>query len=149
MISKFWFRRFSRFLLKAFHSKLVGTSCTKICKSTLFEKSIFCPKIQFWQNLNIFTSFSSNIFWQFFSWNKNCQQLNSPKPQQFHEFFTWKKKSTFFCGKSKLNFWTKNDDFEQCAHWTNKAFLWHLHYWRLYWLQAWPVLPKLTELSIE
>ena len=31
-----------------------------ICISyvTLFEKSNFCPKIQFWQNPNIFTSFS-------------------------------------------------------------------------------------------
>ena len=34
-------------------------------KCTLFEKSNFCPKIQFWQNPNIFTSFSpknSTIF---------------------------------------------------------------------------------------
>ena len=28
----------------------------------VFEKSNFCPKIQFWQNPNIFTSFSPNVF---------------------------------------------------------------------------------------
>ena len=55
---------------------------------TLFEKSNFCPKIQFWQNPNIFTSFSPKFFWQFFSWNQSCQQLKSPKPQHFHEFYT-------------------------------------------------------------
>ena len=54
---------------------------------TLFEKSNFCPKIQFWQNSNIFTSFfHPNFFWQFFSWNQSCQQLKSAKPQHFHEF---------------------------------------------------------------
>ena len=34
---------------------------------TLFEKSNFCPKIQFLQNPNIFTSFSSNFFFDNFS----------------------------------------------------------------------------------
>ena len=34
---------------------------------TLFEKSNFCPKIQFWQNPNIFTSFSPNFFFDNFS----------------------------------------------------------------------------------
>ena len=48
------------------------------------------PKIQFWQNPNIFTSFSPKFFWQFFSWNQSCQQLKSPTPQHFHEFSTKK-----------------------------------------------------------
>ena len=34
------------------------------------------------------------------------------KPQHFHEFFT--QKIDNFHGKSKLNIWTKNEDFEQC-----------------------------------
>ena len=34
---------------------------------TLFEKSNFCPKIQFWQNPNIFTSFSLKFFFDNFS----------------------------------------------------------------------------------
>ena len=36
-----------------------------------------------------------------------------PKPQHFHEFFT-KKKVEHFLRKSKLNFWSKNEDFEPC-----------------------------------
>ena len=34
---------------------------------TLFEKSFFCPKTQFWQNPNIFTSFSPKIVFANFS----------------------------------------------------------------------------------
>ena len=62
---------------------------------TLFEKSNFCPKIQFWQNPNIFTSFSPKLFLTIFSWNQSCQQLKSLKPQHFHEFFTKKKIDNF------------------------------------------------------
>ena len=57
---------------------------------TILKVKFFCPKIQFWQNPNIFKSFSPKFFWQFFSWNQSCQQLKSPKPQHFHEFFTKK-----------------------------------------------------------
>ena len=74
--------------------------------NTLFEKSNFCPKIQFWQNPNIFTSFSPNFFWQFFSWNQSCQQLKSSKPQHFHEFFT--KKNRQFFREIKVEFLEKN-----------------------------------------
>ena len=74
-----------------------------LSSDTLFEKSNFCPKIQFWPNSNIFTSFS---------WNQSCQQLKSQRPQHFHEFFTQKKIDKFL-GKSKLNFWTKDEDFER------------------------------------
>ena len=73
--------------------------------STLFEKSNFFPKIQFWQNPNIFTSFSTKIFWQFFSWNQSCQQLKSPKPQHFHEFFVPKNRQ--FYRKFKVEFLDK------------------------------------------
>ena len=104
--------------------------------TTLFEKSNLCPKIQFWQNPNIFTSFLPKIFLtiflvksklstakksqattfsrvfhpkknrQFFSWNQSCQQLKNPKPQHFHEFFT-PKKSTFFSGNQSWIFGQK------------------------------------------
>ena len=43
---------------------------------TLFEKTNFCPKIQFWQNFTIFSG------------NQGSQQLKSANPQHFHEFFT-------------------------------------------------------------
>ena len=82
--------------------------------TTLFEKSNFCPKIQFWQNHNIFTSLSPNFFGQFFSWNQSCQQLKSPKPQHFQDFFTQKNRQ--FSREIKVKFLDKNEDFEQCAH---------------------------------
>ena len=66
------------------HSNHACHVFTLVSQSTLFEKSNFCPKIQFWQKPNIFTSFSPKFFWQFFSWNRSCQQLKSPKPQHFH-----------------------------------------------------------------
>ena len=55
-----------------------------------------------------------HTFKTFFSGNQRCQQLKSPKPQHFHEFFTQKESAIFFW-KSNLNFWTKNEDFEQCV----------------------------------
>ena len=112
---------------------------------TLFEKSNFCPKIQFCQN---FTFFSGNqscqqlksanpqqfheFFTQnFFSRNQSCQQQKSSKPLHFHEFFT-RKKSTIFLGKSKSNFWTKNVDFEQYVIWST----WQaINHHRLQWFQ--------------
>ena len=56
--------------------------------------------------------FHPKFYWQFFSSNQSCQQLKSPKPQQFHDFFT--PKIDNFLWKSKLNFWTRNEAFEQC-----------------------------------
>ena len=54
----------------------------------LFEKSNFCPKIQFWQRkAQHFYEFFTKFFWQFFSWYQSCQQLKSPKTQQFDEIF--------------------------------------------------------------
>ena len=108
--------------IRAFVTLKANSACSSIiCQSkrntsvmvyyfTLFEKSNFCPKIQFWQSTNIFTSFSPQIFLTIFSWNQSCQLLKSSKPQHFHEFFT--QKIDNFLGKSKLNFWTKNEDFE-------------------------------------
>ena len=43
---------------------------------TLFEKSNFCPKIQFWQNPNIFTSFSPNFFF-FDNFSREIKVVNS------------------------------------------------------------------------
>ena len=50
---------------------------------------------------------------KFLSSNQSCQQLKCLKPQHFHEFFI--QKIDNFLGRSKLNFWTKNEDFEQCV----------------------------------
>ena len=75
---------------------------SKTLHPTLFEKSNFCPKIQFWQNPNIFNPI---FFWHFFSWNQSCQQLKSPKPQHFHEFFTQKNRQ--FSQEIKVEFLDK------------------------------------------
>ena len=72
-------------------------------KFTLFEKSNFCPKIQFWQNPNIFTSFSSKFFWTIFLVKS---KLSIAKKSKITSFST--PKIDNFLGKSKLNFWTKN-----------------------------------------
>ena len=85
---------------------------------------------------------------QFFSGNASCQQIKSP--QHFHEFFPKKifdnvsreikvvnskkvqnrsiftnlpqNNSTIFLGKSKLNFWIKNEGFEQCIRVSDNLF---------------------------
>ena len=63
--------------------------CWAYC-CTLFEKSNFCPKIQF------SGVFHPNFFLAIFSWNQSCLKLKSPEPQQFHEFFTPQKNRHFF-----------------------------------------------------
>ena len=76
------------------------------------KSQIFVQKFNFNKPPTFSRVFNQNFFWQFFSWNQSCQQLKSAKPQHFHEFFS--PKIDNFLGKSKLNFWTKNEDFEQC-----------------------------------
>ena len=62
--------------------------------ATQFEKSNFCPKIQW--------VFHPNFFWQLFSWNQSCQQLKSLKLQHFHEFLTTKNRQ--FSREIKVEF---------------------------------------------
>ena len=69
------------------------------------ESQIFVQKFNFDKTPTFSRVFHPKCFWQFFTWNQSCQQLKSAKPQHFHKFFT--------LGKSKLNFWTENEDFEQ------------------------------------
>ena len=81
---------------------------------TLFEKSNFCPKIQFCQIPNIFTSFSSKNFLTIFLVKSKLSTGKKSQTAAFSRVFTLNN-STIFLGKSKLNFWTKNGYFEQCA----------------------------------
>ena len=63
-----------------------------------------CTKIQFWQNPNIFTSFSPNFFfWQFFSRNQSCH-VNSYLKSPNHNIFTSFSPRIMdnFFGKSKM-----------------------------------------------
>ena len=131
----------------------------------LFGKSNFCPKIQFWQNPNIFTSFFTqifltiflvksklstakksktttfsrvfhpNFFWQFFSWNQSCQQLKIPKPKHFHEFFTPKNQQ--FSREIKVEFLDKKWRFRTVWFHIVLNFWWWLGYRFSFWLRWW------------
>ena len=89
-----------------------------------FSKSNFCPKIQFWQNFTIFSGnqscltfsrvFHPQIFLTIFLVKSKFSTAKKSKPVAFSWVFT-QNNWTIFLGKSKLNFWTKNEDFEQCA----------------------------------
>ena len=82
--------------------------------STIFEKSNFCQKIQFLQNPNNFTSFSSKFFFFFFLVKSKLSTAKKSKTTTFSRVFHPSKIDNFL-GKSKLIFWTKNEDFEQCV----------------------------------
>ena len=62
---------------------------------THYSKS-HCPKIQFWQNPNIFTSFSPTIFLTIFFVKSKLPTAKKSKPQHFREFFT-QKIDNFLC----------------------------------------------------
>ena len=83
------------------------------CNTHYSKSHIFVQKSNFDKTPTFSRVFHPKFFWQFFSYNQSCQQLKSPKPRLFHEFFT--QKIDNFLRKSKLNFWTKNEDFEQCV----------------------------------
>ena len=82
---------------------------------TLFEKSTFCPKIQFWQNPQHFHEFFTQIFLAIFLVKSKLSTAKKSKTttfsRVFHPIFFF---DIFFLVKSKLNFWTKNEDSEQC-----------------------------------
>ena len=97
--------------------------------NTHYSKSqFFVQKFNIDKTHNIFTSFSpppkkNRHFFlvksKLYTYSKAVvycfsTQLKSPKLQHFHEFFTQKKIDSFL-GKSKLNLWTKDEDFEQCG----------------------------------
>ena len=80
------------FILKSFFfcipsvntRNMYGDLFNNIYIITLFEKSNFCPKIQFWQNPNIFTSFSPKFFLTIFlvkSKLSTAKNPKTPKPQ--------------------------------------------------------------------
>ena len=101
--------------------------------STLFEKSNVCLKIQFDKTLqfsreikvvknykvqipNIFTSSSPKFFLTIFLVKSKLSTAKKSKTTTFSRVcFFLPKKMDNFLGKSKLNFWTKNEDFEQCV----------------------------------
>ena len=73
---------------------------------TLFEKSNFCPKIQFWQNPNIFTSFSPKIFLTIFLVKSKLSTAKKSKTTAFSRVFQ-PEKSTIFSGNQSWIFGPK------------------------------------------
>ena len=63
---------------------------------------------------NIFTSFSSKFFLTIFLVKSKLSTAKVSKTAAFSRVFTQNNWTTFL-GKSKLNFWTTNEDFEQCV----------------------------------
>ena len=81
---------------------------------THYSKSqIFVQKLNFDQNPNIFTSFSSKFFLTIFLVKSKLSTAKKSKTTTFSRVFHPQKIDNFL-GKPKLNFWTKNEDFEQC-----------------------------------
>ena len=87
----------------------------KCLLNTLLEKSNFCPKNQFWKKTQHFHEFFTQIFFDNFSREiKVVNKTKKSKTTTFSRVFHPQKIDNFL-GKSKLNFWTKNEDFEQCG----------------------------------
>ena len=62
---------------------------------------------------NIFTRFSPKFFLTIFVVKSKLSTAKKSKTVAFSRAFTINN-LTIFLGKSKLSFWTKNEDFEQC-----------------------------------
>ena len=73
---------------------------------TLFEKSNFCPQIPFWQNPNIFTSFSPKIFLTIFLVKSKLSTAKKSKTTTFSRVFH-PKRSTIFSGNQSRIFGQK------------------------------------------
>ena len=79
-----------------------------------YSKShFFVQKFNFDQTPNIFKSFSPKFILTIFRVKSKLPTAKKPKTTTFSRVFPPKKNDNFL-GKSKLNFWTKNEDFEQC-----------------------------------
>ena len=93
-------------LAKEFQISNFSTSAKKNLvyrKRTLFEKSNFYPKFQFWQNSNILTSFSLKYFLTIFLVKSKLSTAKKSKSttfsRVFHPKFFWQ----IFLVKSKLS----------------------------------------------
>ena len=74
---------------------------------TLFEKSNFCPKNQFWQNPNIFTSFSPKIVLTIFLVKSKLSTAKKSKTTTFSRVFQPQKTPTIFSGNQSWIFGQK------------------------------------------
>ena len=115
----------------------------KILFTKLFENSDFCLKVQFWQNPNIFTSFSRKFFLTIFLVKSKLSTAKEFKTTTFSRVFH-PKKSTIFSGNQSWIFGKKNEDFEQvkiqCFKFSKKSYLfrwWFCHRGLGYQIDRW------------
>ena len=87
------------------------TIIRKIQLHTIQKVKFFVQNCNFDQTPNIFTSFSPKIFLTIFLVKTKLSTAKKSKTTTFSRVFHPKKINNFL-GKSKLNFWTKNEDFE-------------------------------------
>ena len=84
-------------------------------KITLFEKLNFCPKIQFWQNPNIFTSFSPKFFLTIFLVKSKLSTAKKSKTTTFSRVFHSKNRQ--FSREIKVEFLDKKWRFRTVWKW--------------------------------
>ena len=85
---------------------LIQNVSSKVRLAHYSKSQIFVQKFNFDKTPTFSRVFHQTFFLTIFL-------VKSPDSHHFHEFFT--QKNDNFHGKLKLNFWTKNEDFEQCA----------------------------------
>ena len=105
---------------------------------TLFQKSNFSPKIQFWQNPNIFMSFSPQIFLTIFLVKSKLSTAFKAKTTTFLRIFHPQKNREIFL-EIKVEFLDKKWRFKQKPEirdifvWFSNIvglqLLWHLDIW--------------------
>ena len=109
--------QYREYILRELQSlKNVDRRCifyTHYSKSQIFVRIFHLDK-----NPNIFTSFSPNFFLTIFLVKSKLPTAKKSKTTTFSRVFQTKNRQ--LSRKSKLNFWTKNEDFEQCELRGNK-----------------------------
>ena len=98
----------------------------KLLHNTLFEKSNFCPKIQFWQNPNIFSSFSPNFLLTFFLVKSKLSTAKKSKTTTFSR--EKKKKNRQFSQEIKVEFLDKNWRFRTVCSFSSQFLTWILSF---------------------
>ena len=99
-------------------------------ENTHYSKSqFFVQKFNFDKTQTFPRVFHPIFFWQFFSWNPKLSTAKKSKTTTFSRVF-YPKKIDNFLGKLKLNFWTKNEDFEQCVLLDSISEKIHLFWWQ-------------------
>ena len=110
-------RRIRSFALRNTLKDLNSVGHLKVSFSHYSKSQIFVQKFKFDkaplpQHFHEF--FTQIFFLTIFLVKSKLSTAKKSKTTSFHKFFT-KNKIDNFLGKSKLNFWTKKEDFEQCV----------------------------------